>query len=273
MESFKEKLDNLNYHSDMQGRLQKHMATLNIVSLDEMSPIIGYLLEKGVVAADKEKMIIEPDDFPVLTMDFEELKQRVEEYERLGELDALKEDLSRLTSKSATKNLEYLKQIGKQYKTFDGKYSNVIFRASKFKKEYGRKEVSQEPKIESVPVKEEQIPTIPMPTSNNPYDEILSKPQTIGLTNENYDRYKELADHIHNIVSNVYGLEEVNNNIINNLIKLVTNNIPDDREVVLHSMIYGHNVSEDEINKLKEAINDEFDYTNILDLNLGGRAA
>ena len=261
MDSFKAKLDILNYKNDMPNRINKHLMTLNLVSFENMNQIIGYLLEKGIIIADKNKMIIEPDDFTILLNDFATIKERVEEYEKLGELDALKEDLSRLNSASATRNLAFLKQSGKPYKTPDNKYANAIFRLSKFKRDSYEK-----PNV--VSIKEDN-----KKQENSSFEDILSKPQTIGLTSENYDRYEELYGNIKNIMLNVYGIEEVNNNIINNLIKLVTNNVPNNKAVIFEAVTYGKNITQEEANRLKEAINDELDYTNIMNFNIGGRAA
>ena len=103
----------------------------------------------------------------------------------------------------------------------------------------------------------------------DPISFILSKPQTIALNDDTFERYDRLSDNIRQILYKVYGIEEINDNIIDNLIKLVTNEIPDDEKVIYCAMTYGKTVSEEEANQLKSAIKDELDYTNIMNLNLG----
>lgn len=103
----------------------------------------------------------------------------------------------------------------------------------------------------------------------DPISFILSKPQTIALNDDTFERYDRLSDNIRQILYKVYGIEEINDNIIDNLIKLVTNEIPDDERVIYSSMTYGKTVSEEEANQLRNAIKEELDYTNIMNLNLG----
>ena len=103
----------------------------------------------------------------------------------------------------------------------------------------------------------------------DPVSFILSKPQTIALNDDTFERYDRLSDNIRQILYKVYGIEEINDNIIDNLIKLVTNEIPDDEKVIYSAMTYGKTISEEEKNQLMSAIREELDYTNIMNLNLG----
>ena len=106
-------------------------------------------------------------------------------------------------------------------------------------------------------------------TIADPVSFILSKPQTIALNDDTFERYDRLSDNIRQILYKVYGIEEINDNIIDNLIKLVTNEIPDDEKVIYSAMTYGKTISEEEKNQLMSAIREELDYTNIMNLNLG----
>jgi hypothetical protein len=103
----------------------------------------------------------------------------------------------------------------------------------------------------------------------DPISYILSNPQTIALNDDTFERYDRLSDNIRQILYKVYGIEEINDNIIDNLIKLVTNEIPDDEKVIFSAMTYGKTISEEEANQLISAIREELDYTNIMNLNLG----
>lgn len=106
----------------------------------------------------------------------------------------------------------------------------------------------------------------------NPYEDILSKPQTIGLNDETFDRYERLADSIRHILVSVYNIDEVNDTITDNLIKLITNGVEKDSEVIYYAITFGKIISEEESQRLRNAIEEELEYTSILDLNLGEAA-
>ena len=108
--------------------------------------------------------------------------------------------------------------------------------------------------------------------SGDPIDEILAKPQTISFNDETFDRYERLSDSIRHILMEVYGAEEVNENITDNLIKLITNEVADDSLVMFKAITFNKTISEQEAARLKEAITEELEYTSILDIDLG-RAA
>lgn len=107
---------------------------------------------------------------------------------------------------------------------------------------------------------------------NNPYEDILSKPQTIGLNDETFDRYEKLADSIRHVLVSVYNIDEVNDTITDNLIKLITNGVEKDSEVIYYAITFGKIISEEEIQRLRNAIEEELEYTSILDLNIGEAA-
>ena len=71
----------------------------------------------------------------------------------------------------------------------------------------------------------------------------------------------------------VYGIEEINDTITDNLIKLVTNEVMDDSQVMYWAITYGKTISPEEEQRLRSAISEELEYTSILEINLGGMAA
>lgn len=103
---------------------------------------------------------------------------------------------------------------------------------------------------------------------SNPYEEILSKPQTIGLNDETFERYEKLAENIRHVLVSVYNIDEVNDTITDNLIKLITNGVEKDSEVIYYAITFGKMISEEEAQRLRSAIEEELEYTNILDINL-----
>lgn len=236
----------------------------------------------------------------------EELKElvdtinRVELMERSGDLKIYAEDPVRINYKGLPERLDYLKSHGETYKSPEGKYSKLLFQKREFEKKYGveylkEHEISVEPEINapvideekqkvteiiSAPLKEETVaPAGLVANVTEPDDfkglvnEILSKPQTIALNDVAFDRYLRLEESIKNVMITVYGINEVSETIINNLIKLVTAEFGDDQKVIFASITYGKTLSPEEEQKILNAIDEELSYTGIMDLNLGGMAA
>ena len=102
----------------------------------EKQDTLVYFLEKQIIINDGENMLLSPNSFTVLCHSFADIKARVEYYESIGEIDALKEDITRLNSNGAIYRLEYLKQVGEPYKTPEGKYSNIPFKLRRFNNKY-----------------------------------------------------------------------------------------------------------------------------------------
>ena len=299
------KIKALNYPKEVQPMINKFVATLSdeIISLEEMVQVINYLAEKGIV-------VKKPSEQKIFANGLGLIRTRVEEMERIGELGAYVEDPSRINSKGAALRIEYLKSIEEPYKTPEGKYSKLPFRKRAFEAKYGIEyltRLSVEPNIEAPSLTEPIIsPVVEVPMVNekhkvkqvisashldngnkdgevedvtvasefkNPLDEILSKPQTIGLNDETFERYEKLADGIRHVMVSVYGIEEINDTITDNLIKLVTNEVMDDSQVMYWAITYGKTISPEEEQRLRSAISEELEYTSILEINLGGMAA
>ena len=282
------KLKALNYSKEVAPMINKFVSSLSddVISLEELAQIINYLSEKGII-------IRKPSEHKVLSNGFSFVKKQVEDMERIGELGAYVEDPVRINSKGAVQRVEYLKRIGEPYKTPEGKYSKLPFRKKLFEAKYGvdytvaiesaispalESERHKVVKIVKAPVMDEAISSSPAGEVTmsseflSPLDEILSKPQTIGLNDETFERYERLADSLRHVMVSVYGIEEINDSITDNLIKLVTNEVMDDSMVIYYSITYGKSISPEEETRLKSAIGEELEYTSILDIDLG-RAA
>jgi len=288
------KLKALNYSKEVAPMINKFVASLSddVISLEELAQIINYLSEKGI-------SIKRPSEQKAVAGGFSFVQKQVEEMERIGELGAYVEDPVRINSKGAVKRIQYLRSIDEPYKTPEGKYSKIPFRKKAFEAKYGvdylNMTFSNEPVVAPVvePEKHKITLVISAPVNENmvsssnagevanvtmatefisPLDEILSKPQTIGLNDETFDRYERLADAIRHVMVSVYGIEEINDSITDNLIKLVTNEVMDDSMVMYYAITYGKTISPEEETRLKAAISEELEYTSILDIDLG-RAA
>ena len=286
MESIVAKLKLLNCPEEMYQNAYKHIASLNLVSLEELNSILSFLFDKGIIKNEQDKILLAPENFSILCNGLEVIKERVGEMERIGEIDALKEKPIRINSKTAVSRLEYLKSIDEPYKTPEGKYSKVPFSLREFQRKYDM-EIEHSKTINNVNIENNEpkiTDDVSMQIENafsepsqveeethfvNPYEEILNAPQTIGLNDETFDRYERLADSIKNVMVSVYGIEEVNDTITDNLIKLVTNEIMDDSQVMYYAITYGKNISDEEAQRIKDCISEELEYTSILDVNLG----
>ena len=293
------KLKALGYSKDALPTINKFVPSISdeVITLEELVQIINYLNEKGIT-------IKRPAQQKALAGGLLFVKKQIEEMERIGELGAYVEDPIRINSKGAAQRIEYLKRIDEPYKTPEGKYSKLPFRKRAFETKYGieylRENVPviepvqeivpevtvpivESPKVEKHKVveiinyKEKQIEPEYVPEDEpvvvDPVVEILSKPQTIGLVDETFERYERLADSIRHVMVSVYGIEEINDSITDNLIKLVTNEVTGDDKVMYYAITYGKSITDEEERRLKETIREELEYTSILDINIGGMAA
>lgn len=291
MESIASKLEILKCPREMYPMAYKHIVTLQMVSSEELNEILNFLMEKGIIVPKEGEPLLKPSDYTILANGLEVIKQRVAQMEEIGELDAIKEKPVRINSKGAAERLKYLKDTDEPYKTPEGKYSNIPFSIRKFQSKYGYAEQNEvvntnENNINELIASNEEIKEstenftqtieesfkeeVKEPeVRKGPFDEILAAPQRGNLNDEMFERFDRLSNGIRRVLEKLYGISEVNDNITNNLIKLVVTDTPDDSMVMLESVIYGKVIPEEELNKLKNGIKEELDYTSILDINLG----
>lgn len=291
MESIVSKLQALNCPSEIYERAFKHAASLNFVNLAELNLILAFLLEKKLIEIVPGQMKIEPIDFTIFANPLEVIRARVKEMEDLGELDIYREKLFRLNYKGLAERVKKAKESNIAYKA-DGKYAKFLFHIKDFNATISQKSNESQDEVEtlltdvldvgsSVSVAstgDEAIATQYTASGavsklNSPLEEILQGPQTIGLNDKTFDRYEKLADGIRKVMNDVYGINEVNDTITDNLIKLVTNEIMDDAMVMYYSITYGKNISDEEARKLKATIKEKLEYMGIMDVDLGGSAA
>jgi len=281
------KLKALDYSQEIMPTANKFVSSLldDVVSLEETVQIINYLNDNGI-------KISKPSQHKILAGGFSFVQNQVEEMKKIGELGAYIEDPVRINSKGAIQRIMYLRSLGEPYKTPEGKYAKLPFRKKDFDAKYGIEYLNGFPIAENIaPVKSSPVVEMHKVTEiihhnskdgevadvvnevKDPIIEILSKPQTIGLNDETFERYERLAEGIRHVMITVYGISEVNDNIIDNLIKLVANEVEDDSKVIYSSITFGKAIAPEEEMRLKSAISEELEYTSILDINLGGMAA
>ena len=241
MESISLKLQLLNCPEKLYPEVYKHFVVLNMTSLKELSDTLSYLTEEGLIEPKVGEILVKPSDFVIFGNSLDEIKRIVNSYKELGEIAALKEDLSRINVKSAIDNIIYLRNINEPYKTFDGKYSVLPFSHRKFKNKYG-----------IVNNKEEDI--------NEEVDMEL------------FDRFESLINISSDILDRLYGFSDVSVAIKSNIAKLIAGGLESDAMVLYSAISSAYDLPLEETNRLKDIISDALDYSYVENNNMG-RAA
>lgn len=267
--------------------------TDNVVTLEDLVAKVNYLNSKGI-------NITKSSQIKVLANSFEFIKSQVEKMEKIGFLDAFVEDPLRINSKDCIKRIEYLQSINESIKDEKGKYYKIIFNKKEFDRKYGVsyleiKEKSQkiEENVEQPQEVKEEIkviePKIPMENKTsinetevakvepvietNPYILALSKDQTIRLTDEMLAKYEDISLHLKHVLEALNYGSEIDGTKSDNLIKLLTSGISDEREIIYYTLTYNKKLTDDEKMRIYKAIDNELQLVNeeinILNFNIG----
>lgn len=267
--------------------------TDNVVTLEDLVAKVNYLNSKGI-------NITKSSQIKVLANSFEFIKSQVEKMEKIGFLDVFVEDPLRINSKDCIKRIEYLQSINESIKDEKGKYYKIIFNKKEFDRKYGVsyleiKEKSQkiEENVEQPQEVKEEIkviePKIPMENKTsinetevakvepvietNPYILALSKDQTIRLTDEMLAKYEDISLHLKHVLEALNYGSEIDGTKSDNLIKLLTSGITDEREIIYYTLTYNKKLTDDEKMRIYKAIDNELQLVNeeinILNFNIG----
>ena len=267
--------------------------TDNVVTLEDLVAKVNYLNSKGI-------NITKSSQIKVLANSFEFIKSQVEKMEKIGFLDAFVEDPLRINSKDCIKRIEYLQSINESIKDEKGKYYKIIFNKKEFDRKYGVsyleiKEKSQkieenveqpqevkeeikviEPKIpmeNKTSINETEIAKVEPVIETNPYILALSKDQTIRLTDEMLAKYEDISLHLKHVLEALNYGSEIDGTKSDNLIKLLTSGITDEREIIYYTLTYNKKLTDDEKMRIYKAIDNELQLVNeeinILNFNMG----
>ena len=280
MDSIAKKLQLLNCPANMYQRAYKHIASLEQISLEELEQILRLLLTKKVIIPKNGEILVTPDNFCVLANGYDVLKMRIDEMEKIGHLDAYREKLNRMNSKSGLDNLKKMIEQNEQIKA-DGKYSKVPFSLRRFNSKYGEAKKTIEPSnAEPQAVTETKQPEVSIIPSM--FESVLAEPQEQALTDESFAEFERLTDSLQRIMFTVYGVNEVNDKITDNLIRLITSKKSLlegqdgkdilDADLLYTAITYGKNISEIEQQKIRNSIDEELNTSKDMDVELG-RAA
>lgn len=267
--------------------------TDNVVTLEDLVAKVNYLNSKGI-------NITKSSQIKVLANSFEFIKSQVEKMEKIGFLDAFVEDPLRINSKDCIKRIEYLQSINESIKDEKGKYYKIIFNKKEFDRKYGVSylEIKEKPQkieenVEQPQEVKEEIkviePKIPMENKTsineteiakvepvietNPYILALSKDQTIRLTDEMLAKYEDISLHLKHVLETLNYGSEIDGTKSDNLIKLLTSGITDEREIIYYTLTYNKKLTDDEKMRIYKAIDNELQLVNeeinILNFNIG----
>ena len=267
--------------------------TDNVVTLEDLVAKVNYLNSKGI-------NITKSSQIKVLANSFEFIKSQVEKMEKIGFLDAFVEDPLRINSKDCIKRIEYLQSINESIKDEKGKYYKIIFNKKEFDRKYGvsyleikeksqkieenveqPQEVKEEIKVieSKIPmenktsINETEVAKVEPVIETNPYILALSKDQTIRLTDEMLAKYEDISLHLKHVLEALNYGSEIDGTKSDNLIKLLTSGISDEREIIYYTLTYNKKLTDDEKMRIYKAIDNELQLVNeeinILNFNIG----
>lgn len=125
-----------------------------------------------------------------------------------------------------------------------------------------------EPVVET-PVQEVAPVSAPSePEEVNPYVMALSKEQTIRLDDEMLARFEDLTAHLKNVLITLGYSDEIDGTKSDNLIKLLTSGITEEREILYYTLTYNKNLTDGEKVSIYNAIDNELKLTNNGELSL-----
>lgn len=128
--------------------------------------------------------------------------------------------------------------------------------------------------VASEPINESSVQeVIPVNTPSevedvNPYVMALSKEQTIRLDDEMLARFEDLTVHLKNVLITLGYSDEIDGTKSDNLIKLLTSGVTEEREILYYTLTYNKNLTDEEKVSIYNAIDNELKLTNNGELSL-----
>lgn len=129
-------------------------------------------------------------------------------------------------------------------------------------------EVASEPINESSVQEVTPVNTPSEAEDVNPYVMALSKEQTIRLDDEMLARFEDLTAHLKNVLITLGYSDEIDGTKSDNLIKLLTSGVTEEREILYYTLTYNKNLTDEEKVSIYNAIDNELKLTNNGELSL-----
>ena len=102
----------------------------------------------------------------------------------------------------------------------------------------------------------------------NDIEQILMNEQTIDLNDETFQRYQILSDCVNHIIESIDTKSLTkDSSIYDNLVKLITNNIESDREVLYNALTFNKNYPAGILTKILNAVDEVLSFINKMDEN------
>ena len=128
--------------------------------------------------------------------------------------------------------------------------------------------------VSSEPINESSVQKV-TPVNNpsevedvNPYVMALSKEQTIRLDDEMLARFEDLTAHLKNVLITLGYSDEIDGTKSDNLIKLLTSGVTEEREILYYTLTYNKNLTDEEKVSIYNAIDNELKLTKNGELSL-----
>lgn len=147
-----EKLALLNLSNEERKKVEdKFLATLSLVSIEELKNVLGLLQENGIY-------ITKAREVKVLGNTKEEISKKFSILNELGEISLYKQDPTKINFNviDVYKKVKYCKQVGISYKKEDGTYEDFLFNEVLWQQKVNMEEVN----TQSYPKVEEEIITM-----------------------------------------------------------------------------------------------------------------
>lgn len=147
-----EKLALLNLSNEERKKVEdKFLATLSLVSIEELKNVLGLLQENGIY-------ITKAREIKVLGNTKEEISKKFSILNELGEISLYKQDPTKINFNviDVYKKVKYCKQVGISYKKEDGTYEDFLFNEMLWQQKVNMEEVN----TQSYPKVEEEIITM-----------------------------------------------------------------------------------------------------------------
>ena len=125
-----------------------------------------------------------------------------------------------------------------------------------------------EPVVEASVQEVTPVSTPSEPEEINPYVMALSKEQTIRLDDEMLARFEDLTAHLKNVLITLGYSDEIDGTKSDNLIKLLTSGVTEEREILYYTLTYNKNLTDEEKVSIYNAIDNELKLTNNGELSL-----
>lgn len=302
------KISVLNLPKEVYPNIPKFYASFSddLVTLEELKEKMGYLTSKGIAITKPSQVKIFSLPLDFIKSQVEQAEKlglldmfvsdptrisSTELFQRLGYVMSLNETLKDEKgkySKILFNKKEFDRRYGVEYltkekddnvkvETTNNNEENVVKKETVSQTNTSLDDLSSEVEkamntITAEPIVENPVKDVePVEThveDVNPYIMALSKEQTIRLDDEMLARFEDLTSHLKNVLITLGYSDEIDGTKSDNLIKLLTSGVTEEREILYYTLTYNKNLTDEEKVSIYKAIDNELKLTNNGELSL-----